>query len=53
MLNANYSYHDNCIMESVVAEGNQLFVIMQDNQRNYQSLQMGPMMVLRGRMYSG
>jgi hypothetical protein len=47
MLNANYSYHDNCIMESVVAEGNQL-VIMQDNQRNYQSLQMGPMMVLRG-----
>lgn len=47
MLNANYSYYDNCIMESVSAEGRHL-IIGQDNQKSYQTLQVGPMLVLRG-----
>ena len=47
MLNANYSYRDNCIMESVSMEGRHL-VIRQDNQKSYQSLQVGPMLVFRG-----
>lgn len=47
MLNASYSYYDNCIMESVFAEGRHL-IIGQDNQKSYQTLQIGPTLVFRG-----
>jgi hypothetical protein len=47
MLNANYDYHDNCIMESIMAEGDKL-IMMQDNQRSYQTLQISPVVVWRG-----
>jgi hypothetical protein len=47
MLNTNYGYHHNCIMENAFSEGNKL-IIMQDNQKNYQSLQVGPMIAFRG-----
>ena len=47
MTDVTYSYKDNCIMENVFAEGNHL-VIMDDNQRSYQSLQVGPTFIFRG-----
>lgn len=47
MLNVSHAYYDNCIMESVFAEGNRL-VMMQDNQKSWQTLQIAPMIVFRG-----
>lgn len=47
MFNANYDYYNNCIMESVIAEADKL-VMMQDNQKSYQTLQISTMAALRG-----
>lgn len=47
MFNVNHSYKDNCIMESVFAEGNKL-IIMEENQKSYQSLEIYPAIVFRG-----
>ncbi|MDR3653019.1 MAG: TonB-dependent receptor [Paludibacter sp.] len=47
MFNVNHSYRDNCIMESVFAEGNKL-IIMEENQKSYQSLEIYPAIVFRG-----
>lgn len=46
MFNAEYSYHDNCIMESVTPKANKL-IIRQENQKNYQSLQIAPTIIFR------
>lgn len=46
MLNVAHSYHKNAIMESVFAEGDKL-IIMDENQRSYQSLNFGPTLVFR------
>jgi hypothetical protein len=47
MFNVNHSYKNNCIMESVFAEGNKL-IIMEENQKSYQSLEIYPAIVFRG-----
>jgi hypothetical protein len=47
MFNANYDYYNNCIMESVIAEADKL-VMMQDNQKCYQTLLVSTMAALRG-----
>lgn len=47
MFNINHSYKDKCIMESVFAEGNKL-IIMEENQKSYQSLEIYPAIVFRG-----
>jgi hypothetical protein len=47
MFNVNHSYRDNCIMESVFAEGNKL-IITENNQKSYQSLEIYPTIVFRG-----
>lgn len=47
MLNVTHSYMKNAIMESVFAEGNKL-ILMDENQRSYQTLNVGPGIVLRG-----
>ncbi len=47
MFNVNHSYKDNCIMESVFAEGDKL-IIMEENQKSYQSLEIYPAIVFRG-----
>lgn len=47
MFNINHSYKDNCIMESVFAEGNKL-IIMEENQKSYQSLEIYPAIIFRG-----
>lgn len=47
MFNVNHSYKDNSIMESMFAEGNKL-IIMEENQKSYQSLEIYPAIVFRG-----
>lgn len=47
MFNVNHSYKDNCIMESVFAEGNKL-ITMEENQKSYQALEIYPAIVFRG-----
>lgn len=47
MFNVNHSYKDNCIMESVFAEGNKL-ISMDQNQKSYQSLEIYPTLIFRG-----
>ena len=47
MFNVNHSYKNNCIMESVFAEGNKL-ITMEENQKSYQALEIYPAIVFRG-----
>ena len=47
MFNVNHSYKDKCIMESVFVEGGKI-IIMEDNQKSYQSLEIYPAIVFRG-----
>lgn len=47
MFNVNHSYKDKCIMESVFTEGNKL-IVMEENQKSYQSLEIYPAIVFRG-----
>ena len=47
MFNVNHSYKNNGIMESVFAEGDKL-ILMEENQKSYQSLEIYPAIVFRG-----
>lgn len=47
MLNVNHRFMDNCIMENLFVENNHL-IIMDANQRSYQTLDFTPTIVFRG-----
>ena len=47
IMNVSHSYRDNCIMESVFAEGDKL-ISMEENQRSYQMLNFQPAFIIRG-----
>lgn len=46
MMNVNHSYRNNCIMENVFVENNRL-IIMEDNQRSHQLLEIAPALIFR------
>lgn len=46
MMNMNHSYRKNCIMEDLFVENNHL-IIMENNQRSYQLLEIAPTLMFR------
>lgn len=47
MLFVNHNFSKNCIMESIFAENGKL-ILMDENQRSYQTFEFGPVLILRG-----